>query len=140
MIKAVLDINVIISSMVSAMGFPFQLWSAWENGKFELVFSEGMVIELAGKLTLPRLASRYGITDNDISFVVNLLRAESNLISISAREIHEVTGDPEDNLVLATARVGKADYLVTGDKKLLDLKKYEGVKIITPRVFVEILS
>lgn len=141
MIRAVLDINVIISSMVSELGFPFKLWSAWDQGDFELVFSEGMVIELAGKLALPRLATRYDFTENKISFIINLLRTQTNLIYIPVNETLEViTGDPEDDIVLATARLGKVDYLVTGDKKLLDLKKYKSVKIITPREFVNILG
>ena len=47
----------------------------------------------------------------------------------------QVTGDPEDDYVLATAVVGEVDYLVTGDTKLQDLGLYHGVEILSPKKF-----
>jgi hypothetical protein len=38
--------------------------------------------------------------------------------------------DPEDDLILATAYDGGADYIVSGDKHLFKLKRFRGVKII----------
>jgi predicted nucleic acid-binding protein len=49
------------------------------------------------------------------------------------------TGDLEDDLVLASARLGKADYLVTRDKGLLDLTQHGGVPIVTPYDFLPLL-
>ncbi|MGE3911651.1 MAG: putative toxin-antitoxin system toxin component, PIN family [Chloroflexota bacterium] len=51
-----------------------------------------------------------------------------------------VTGDPEDDYVLATARVGSADYLVTGDKELLGLQQFHGTRIVSPREFLFVLE
>jgi predicted nucleic acid-binding protein len=51
-----------------------------------------------------------------------------------------VTGDPEDDYVLATARLARADYLVTGDKGLLALVRDEGTAIVSPRQFMELLD
>ena len=51
-----------------------------------------------------------------------------------------MTGDPEDDYVLATGRLARADYLVTGDRGLLDLVAYAGMRIVTPRAFVELLE
>jgi predicted nucleic acid-binding protein len=51
-----------------------------------------------------------------------------------------VTGDPEDDYVLAAVRLGRADYLVTGDHGLLALREYAGAKIVGPREFVTILE
>lgn len=63
---------------------------------------------------------------------------EELLIAISARaHFIEVSGtvkicrDPKDNFLLALAKDGKADYLLTGDKDLLELKKFEKTNIIT---------
>ena len=47
---------------------------------------------------------------------------------------------PEDDLVLAAAVSARSDYLVTGDKKLQDLRSYQGVTIVTPREFLTILE
>jgi putative PIN family toxin of toxin-antitoxin system len=47
--------------------------------------------------------------------------------------------DPDDDVVLATARAGKADLIVTGDDDLLALKTHQGIRILTPRRFLESL-
>ena len=46
--------------------------------------------------------------------------------------------DPADNAVLAAALISGASFIVSGDKHLLKLKKYENVKIITAKEFVDI--
>ena len=51
-----------------------------------------------------------------------------------------VATHPEDDLILSTAIVSKADYLVTSDRQLLALGEYEGVRIITPRDFLTVLN
>ncbi|MFN8556542.1 MAG: hypothetical protein U0531_04040 [Dehalococcoidia bacterium] len=51
-----------------------------------------------------------------------------------------ITGDPEDDAVLATARLGQVDYLVTGDRGLLALGNHSGVGIIRPRDLLIALS
>lgn len=45
--------------------------------------------------------------------------------------------DPNDLMVLGVAISGDADAIITGDKDLLTLKSYKGVKIVTPRTFWE---
>jgi predicted nucleic acid-binding protein len=49
-------------------------------------------------------------------------------------------GDPEDDLVLASARLGGADYLVTGDRGLLDLTQHEQFAIVSPRDYLALLE
>ena len=48
--------------------------------------------------------------------------------------------DEDDDVVLATALGGKADVIVTGDEDLLVLKKFRGIKILSPRQFLEVLD
>jgi predicted nucleic acid-binding protein len=47
--------------------------------------------------------------------------------------------DPDDNIVLLTAVNGKADYIISGDKHLLTLRKFEGIEIVTISQMLEIL-
>lgn len=47
---------------------------------------------------------------------------------------------PEDDLVLATAVSAQADYLITGDAMLRKLRTYEGVSIVSPREFLDVLE
>lgn len=55
-------------------------------------------------------------------------------------EVHGVAAHPEDDLVLATALSGQADYLVTGDLKLQRLGTHQGVQILSPRAFLDVLE
>jgi putative PIN family toxin of toxin-antitoxin system len=51
-----------------------------------------------------------------------------------------VCRDPDDDIVLATALAGRADYIVTGDDDLLALKSHHGIRILSPRQFWEVLA
>jgi len=62
---------------------------------------------------------------------------ESFVDLIEVESIVTICRDPKDNFLLALARDGKADYLLTGDNDLLDLKKFGKTKIITITNFVE---
>ena len=51
-----------------------------------------------------------------------------------------VCRDKSDDVVLATALAGKADMIVIGDEDLLVLKEFRGIRILSPRQFLEILD
>ncbi len=140
MIRAVVDVNVLISSVIAALGFPRQIFSAWRDGRFSLITSAGIIAELEGKLSLPRIAKRYKANPELAEDMLTVLQTEAEVLVVPVQEQHVVTGDPEDDLVLATGRLAQADYLVTGDHGLLDLDEYEGMKIVTPRQFVQLLE
>ena len=48
--------------------------------------------------------------------------------------------DPEDDAVVNTAYDGKADYIVSGDKHLLRLTRFKGVRIVSPTSFLTIVA
>lgn len=64
-----------------------------------------------------------------------LVRDEATVTPVIV-EVRGVATHPEDDVVLATAVSNKADYLVTGDTKLLRLGTYKGVRIVSPREFL----
>ena len=54
--------------------------------------------------------------------------------------VRAVPDDPKDDPIIATAVAAKADYLVTGDRAhLLPIGQYEGIRIVSPREFFDIL-
>lgn len=55
------------------------------------------------------------------------------------RSIAVITEDPADDIVLGTAVEGKASHVVSGDKHLLDLGGYRGIRIVTPKEMLELL-
>jgi predicted nucleic acid-binding protein len=51
-----------------------------------------------------------------------------------------VTADPADDIYIAAANDGLAEYIVSGDRHLLDLVEHEGIRIVTPRAFLSLLE
>jgi len=55
------------------------------------------------------------------------------------REFEGASKDPDDDKYIAAAIEGRAGFVVAGDSDLLDLKEYEGIRIVSPRTFLELL-
>lgn len=140
MIRAVVDLNIIISSQIVPRGFAFHVWQAWLADRFTLIISEGMIVELIGKLAEPRFTQRYGVTAEDVRRLSSVLRGHGVLaVAVPRGAVTSVTGDPEDDLVLATARLGNAEYLVTRDNGLLRLRQHDETMIVAPNDFLRFL-
>lgn len=136
MIRAVIDVNVIVSAIIGPLGASRQVLLHWEVGRFTSVTSTGILAEVDTKLALPRIARRYHLRPEDAAWVYRVLRTQSDFIEIPVEEERVVTGDPEDDYVLATVRLGQADYLVTGDHGLLALGHYARAMVLTPKDFL----
>ena len=51
-----------------------------------------------------------------------------------------VASDPDDDVVIATATAGRADYIVSGDRHLLEIGEHGGIRIVRPATFLVILD
>lgn len=123
---------------MSRHGPPRQVLEAWQAGHIEVLTSSGIIEEVAAKLLDPTIGGRLRVTADDVQVVVQLLRTQARLITLTSTPA--VTGDPEDDHVLSATLVGRADYLVTGDKKLLLLAQHGSATIINPRDFLAVIS
>jgi uncharacterized protein len=70
---------------------------------------------------------------------VDTVKRKAKLISITT-PIPKIATHPEDDLVLATAESGNAEYIVTGDNQLQSLKRFKDTKIVNPKIFSQILD
>ncbi len=138
--KAVLDVNVIVSAAIAPLGASRAIIDAARRGDVDLATSHGIIAEVEDKLKTPRIGGRYRLTAEDVGIAVASLTSQAQVVIVPAGDVQEVTGDPEDDYVLATARMVEADYLVTGDRALLALGEHAGVQIISPRQFVDLLG
>ncbi|HLF77845.1 MAG TPA: putative toxin-antitoxin system toxin component, PIN family [Dehalococcoidia bacterium] len=136
--RAVFDTNVLVSAILSDVAPPAQIVAGWEAGKFQLVTSDDLFEELRGVLSRPRLLRR--IHDDSTYLSVLLARLRRYAIFVLPRERLEVVRDEADKRVLEAAVAGEADYIVTGDKDLLDLGSYQSIEIVTPARFAAILA
>ena len=67
--------------------------------------------------------------------LVNNVRKHSHFVELKTK-IAAIEEDPTDNIFLACAIDGEADYIISGDHHLLDLGSYEGVQIVRPKDFL----
>jgi putative PIN family toxin of toxin-antitoxin system len=138
MIRAVLDANVLVSGIVTE-GVPRNVLRAWRAGHFHLVASLATLNEISRVLRYPKIARRHRWSEAEIHAFMEGLEALA-ILTPGRLHLNVVAADPSDNRYLECAIEGEADYLVTGDRHLLDLGVYQEVEILPPREFVELLA
>lgn len=117
MIKAVVDANVVISSVIAPLGPSRRVFNAWRDGVFARVTTAGILEEVSRRLAHPRIAQRYSITNEDRLAVFRLLAAEA--VVVPGSTTLSIARDPTDDKVIAAAHEAGAEFIVTGDKDLL---------------------
>lgn len=140
MIRVVIDLNIIISALITRGETIRKLMKHWQKEDFEIISSPGLITELEDKLHTVKIAGTYDLSDKDIDAAIILIKTNSDHIVVPPQEHIKVTGDPEDDYILATAKVGGAHFIITGDNKLKKLGLHAGIKIVSPREFLDILS
>ncbi len=137
-LRAVVDTNIFVSGLIHQKGIPGQILKALRSDIFELITSAEINEEILEVLQRPRIREKYHIGDRIID-IGAILYTQATLVEPKHRV--KVSRDPDDNKFLEAALQGRADYIVTGDKKdLLILNEYRKVRIITPSLFIEIIS
>ncbi len=140
MLKAVLDTNVLVSSLLVKVGLPAGVVDAWRRRQYLLVTSADLITEVRATLNYPRLRRKYLFTDEDVEQLISLLEQDSLLVPGEAEVTGVIPADPADEKVLACAADAEADVIVSGDAHLLALGEYQGIPILTVRVFLEQLA
>ena len=128
--RIVLDTNILIGALITKGTPPDRLYQAWLEGEIELVKSTAQLAEVAAVLARPRL-QRYLDADEAAAIVENI---DTRAVILDAPPDVNLSPDPRDNPILAAAIAGKADLIVSGDKKhMLALGEVEGIPIVTAR-------
>jgi putative PIN family toxin of toxin-antitoxin system len=139
MIRAVVDSSVLYSAFPMPTSIPAMVLAQASAGRVRLCLSCYILEETAGVLLRPK-ARRRAFDPAEVAEFCNGLAEECEMV-ISLPQLRAVPNDPKDDPLVATAVAGRADYLVTGDRRhLLVLREYEGVQIISPRDFIELLE
>lgn len=140
MLRAVLDANVLVSALIRPKGLPGQIVvRLLRDRAFTLVTSPAILTEVRRSLAYPRVRKHLIVSDEDLDLWVASLGLVGEPVEGSLR-IAAVAEDPEDDKYIAAALEGRAQFVVTGDAHLLALKTYEGVRMVTPRVFLGLLK
>ena len=135
--RVVVDTNVFVSALISPRGAPAQLLA--HEFPFELVTSEEILAELNRVLHYDRIQKRYNLNEEIISGYLTTIREDSQVVEVTS-QITIIEKDPSDNKFLACALEAKADYIVSGDPHLTELETFEGIPVVIPRAFLELLE
>lgn len=131
----VLDTNTVISGLFWK-GAPRQVLDLARSGMFTLLTSPDLLAELADVLERQKFSMR--LVQASISIEELILGYASLAITVRPNKITPVIqADPDDDKVLACAKTANAEVIVSGDSHLLELKEYEGIKIMTVNQLLE---
>lgn len=136
MLRAVLDVNVLVSAAIGRDGPPTRLVRACLDGAFELIASAALWAELDRVVADPRIAHRLDAVDFD-RLRQALERAAIHVDDVPVERV--VSADPDDDYLVGLARAGTAHVIVTGDRHLLDLDGLEP-PALTPAAFLEVVE
>lgn len=129
--KVVIDTNVFVSSFLG--GNPKKIIDLWKNEKITLCLSSAILDEYIDVL------SRIGLKDaHELEELLSLFQRSFNLLfSTKTPKIKIVKSDPDDDKFIECAVALKADVVITGDREVLAIKEYMGIRVLTPQQFLK---
>jgi len=127
--RVVLDSNIYISAL-GIGGVADEAVSAGMEGEYQLIASAPIRSEVEANLR-----KKFGWVTERLEMLEIVLWSTVELVT--SRGALNLCRDPKDNHLLETCLAGSVDLLVTGDKDLLVLSRFEGTRIVTLRSFVD---
>jgi len=130
-VRVILDTNIFISGIFFS-GPPARILEAWRDGKIQIVVSEAILEEY--RTVGMRLAANF--KGMDIDPFLRLVSLTGRLYRAPAMP-SQVCDDPDDDKFIACALASGSKLIVTGDKSLLKVSSYRGIKILNAREFID---
>jgi uncharacterized protein len=125
-VKAVLDTNVLISAFVFPGGAPEDVYRRGLDGRITLITSPPLLSEL-GRVLTEKFAWDAGFVEEVLAQLVRIA-----IVVDPTEHVADITDDPPDNRVLEAAAEGQATVIISGDRHLLTLGTWRGIRILTP--------
>ena len=132
--RAILDTNIFLSG-IHWSGASNKVLREWFIGSFVSVSSPQINQELFIQLRDFKIQMEI----EEIEWWEDIV-LEKSILVIPKRKVNVVKDDPDDNKFIEAALEGKANYIITQDRHLLNIKGFEGIKMVTPKEFLRILK
>ena len=132
--RVVVDTNVFISSLLNTEGNPRKVIDLWRFEKTTLCLSKEILAEYFAVL------GRFGMSEEpEGEELVQLFQKRYNQVFLrSVPTISAISEDPADNKFIECAVTGDAKYIISGDRHLLNLKSYKGIRMLPPTEFLKV--
>lgn len=141
MTRIVIDTNILVSAILTPEGNPAKILKLVLEGKLNLIISPAILEETRQVFNYPKLVKlleKNKITSVEVDGFLDKM-SKIAVITPGKLEINAIPEDPADNKIIACALEGGADYIISGDHHLTDLKIFQGIKIVGPAAFLKSL-
>ena len=132
--KIVVDANIFISSFFWG-GSPRRIVERIIAGKDVLFITKEILDEIGDVIRRPK----FHASENEIHYFMNSIEELGNRIT-AKNKIENVSIDEDDNKYIECGIAASVDYIISGDKHLLEIEEYENIKIIDARKYLEIVE
>ena len=133
--KIVLDTNVVISAAISLDGHPAKIFELLIREEVENFTTSEIANEIKAVFYRPRIRKILSLVE--IDFMITAFVNSSTFIKTLV-EIKVVKEDLDDNKFLECAVTANANYIISGDQHLLNIKEFQGIKIVSPAQFIKL--
>lgn len=133
------DVQPLVQGAISSTGAAGALLASWQSGETILILCEEIIAKYEQVLQRAHILGKFPhISDATISATAAALRKRSVMVTLTdvPRVVPE---DPDDDVVVACAVAGNAEYIVTRDPHLLKLGAHQGIAIVSVETFAQIL-
>jgi putative PIN family toxin of toxin-antitoxin system len=134
LLRVTADTNVLISGINFRRGNPFEILELARTGKINMTVSEAILDEMVDVLQ-----RKFHFTPDDALEARTRIRAMARTVKPAVR-IDVIKEDPPDNRIIECAVAAGSDYIVTGDKDLLRLGRYDSIRILNPSDLLELVK
>jgi uncharacterized protein len=134
-LRAVLDTNVMLNGLFGRGTLTATIYGFWVTRVCMLVTSRAILREVAHVLHSPHIQRRFQPREETITRFLRLVFRKA-ILTQDLYTTARLTADPTDNKFLACALEGQADYIVSRDPHLLNLKHFHAMQIVEPPAFV----
>ncbi len=135
MLRVLLDTNVLVSALVKR-GKPRQLLRALRVKRISIVISKQIIEEFAEVTAHPKIR-RY-VDRDDIASFLAFVSSVAAYAEVRSR-FKVVKEDPKDDVIVRAAYDGRVSYIVSGDRHLLRIRNFRGIKIVTVNEMLRLL-
>ena len=135
MLKVVVDANIFVSAVLKPNSDLAKIFELVREDKIKLILSEDTLSEIRAVLLYAKIKKRHGRSRKEIEEFLNKA-SQASILTQGRINLDEIREDPADNKYLSAALEAKADFIISGDHHLKDLKVFEGIRVLDPSAFL----
>ncbi len=134
--RIVIDTDVFVSSFFNPKGAPKKVIDLWKTEKAILCVTEEIIEEYVEVLM------RVGLSgEPELAELLGLFKKKSNILFFaSTPKLTLIQDDPDDNKFIECAVTAHARYIISGDKHLLGLNRYQDIQVLAPADLLNVKS